>query len=265
MAPFHLVLGAGGVKGYMHIGALKAVEELGLPIAGITGVSVGAAVAAYATNGYGSQEILRQFLDGHSRMYSPETWMRSVAVPELRKLFVSPSWLSLEGPWAWAVKEHGLYPNERLQIVAHDVVNAKPVVFQGTGYDLGKALAASGSVPEVFSPVAYGDGLLVDGAFYHYNPIEFSPPPVIVVRLNRARCWSRELLSPVDAYYHWRELYMPLLPTVNQVDESRCLLIDMEADDVAGLSFGISERRRLQLVQEGYEIAIKMLRRAIRT
>ena len=46
-----LVLGGGGAKGVYHIGAARALRELGVPIAACIGNSVGAIIAAYLAQG----------------------------------------------------------------------------------------------------------------------------------------------------------------------------------------------------------------------
>ncbi len=66
-----LVFGAGGVKGYFHIGLLKAIEELGILVDKVTGVSVGAIVASFYTNGMNSDQILKLFLESHEKSGNP--------------------------------------------------------------------------------------------------------------------------------------------------------------------------------------------------
>jgi hypothetical protein len=258
-----LVLGAGGIKGRAHVGVLQAIEELNIGIGTVTGVSVGAGVATLYTNGLDSDAILDSFRAGSRRLYDPANFMSALIVPTLEQWLVSPSFLSIVGPWRQQVRELGLRPNERLQILAFDVVRARPVLFKGTDYDLATAVAASGSVPKLFAPVPHNGGLLVDGALYHYNPTEFSREPAIVVRLGRATRWPLEPMTPMDAYYHWREMYLPLVATIQDVDESKHIVIDVPCADVAGLSFGASESRCMRLVEEGYEAAIAALRPAI--
>lgn len=258
-----LVLGAGGIKGYGHIGALQAIREFGVDIGTVTGVSVGAGVAALYTNGYSPEQILASFRSGRARMIDPALWMSAFRVPNVMQWLVSQSFTSLEGPWRQQVEHYGLRPNDQLQILAHDVRNGRPVLFRGTDYDLAKAIAASGSVPGAFVPVEHEGSLLVDGALYHYNPTVFSQAPAIVVRLGRAKQWPTEPLTPFDMYYHFREMYLPLLPTHTDVDEDKHILIDIPCEDIAGLSFGASERRCLRLVDEGYEAARVALQRAI--
>jgi NTE family protein len=55
-----LVLGGGGMKGFAHIGVLKALEELGLKPAVYAGTSIGAIVAAAAVGGMSPDELARR-------------------------------------------------------------------------------------------------------------------------------------------------------------------------------------------------------------
>lgn len=52
-----VVLGGGGLKGLAHIGALRALEEARVPIAGIVGTSIGALVGALYASGSSWKEM----------------------------------------------------------------------------------------------------------------------------------------------------------------------------------------------------------------
>jgi NTE family protein len=52
-----LALGAGGAKGYAHIGALQVLEEAGYVVDYVSGSSIGAIVGCYLALGMGSAEI----------------------------------------------------------------------------------------------------------------------------------------------------------------------------------------------------------------
>ena len=52
------VFQGGGAKGIVHVGALAAVEELGIRIKGVAGTSAGAMIAALVAAGYSSAELL---------------------------------------------------------------------------------------------------------------------------------------------------------------------------------------------------------------
>jgi hypothetical protein len=260
---YDVVFGAGGIKGWGHVGVIQAIDELAIPIGTATGISVGAGVATLYKNGRNADQILEVFLQGRKNLYDPARLVASLVVPDFMQLLISRSWVSLEPGWQKLVEELELVPSDKLQLIAFDPMAAAPVIFKGTGYPLHKGIAASGSVPDVFAPVRHDGRLLVDGAFYHYNPTEFCQAPAIVVRLLRATRWPDEALNPVDAYYHWRELNLPLIPSRMEVDADKHIVIDLPTPDVAGLSFGISEQRCLKMVEDGYQIALSVLSKAI--
>lgn len=53
-----LVLGGGGARGFAHIGVIKALEELGIPIDRLGGTSMGAAIAAQYAAGLTPAEMI---------------------------------------------------------------------------------------------------------------------------------------------------------------------------------------------------------------
>jgi len=258
-----LVLGAGGVKGYFHIGVLKAIEELGIEISKITGVSVGAIVAALFTNGFSSDKILKLFLDAQEKSGSPLLLANALVMPRLDSFLVGYSFFSLEKPWQDAVKSLGLVPNTRLRIVACDARTNGAVVFEGNAYDLGTALSASGALPGVFLPVPFGNKLLIDGAAYHRNPDEFCQSTAIISELGFAKTWPKEALDPVSWYFQWREINMPLIKQRTEVDTVRNIVIHHDADDICGLSFSLNKKRCLEMFDAGYQHAMRVLSTAV--
>jgi NTE family protein len=64
-----LALGAGGAKGYAHIGALQVLEEAGYVVDGVGGASIGAIVGAYVALGMTAAEIDRTLRDA----FTPDT------------------------------------------------------------------------------------------------------------------------------------------------------------------------------------------------
>lgn len=81
-----LALGAGGAKGYAHVGALKVLEEAGYTVDYVGGSSIGAIVGAYLALGMGADEIETTL----RRAFTPE------AVAEVFKLSLSGQSTGLE-------------------------------------------------------------------------------------------------------------------------------------------------------------------------
>ena len=59
-----LVLSGGGAKGAAHIGVLKYIEEVGLPIDYIAGTSMGSIIGGMYALGYSADEILNIITGG---------------------------------------------------------------------------------------------------------------------------------------------------------------------------------------------------------
>ncbi|HEV2432264.1 MAG TPA: patatin-like phospholipase family protein, partial [Burkholderiales bacterium] len=58
--PIGLVLGGGGARGSAHVGVLRVLEEMRIPIAYITGNSMGAIVGGLYASGFTPDEIERE-------------------------------------------------------------------------------------------------------------------------------------------------------------------------------------------------------------
>ena len=52
-----LALSGGGVKGFVHIGVLKFLEEENIEVEAVAGASIGAIVGAFHNAGYKAEEI----------------------------------------------------------------------------------------------------------------------------------------------------------------------------------------------------------------
>ena len=103
-----LVLSGGGARGFAHIGALKALEELCIPFDVITATSMGAMVGGAYAAGYSADDIRKITLDvDWTKMFAPR--------PDRKKL----NWQAKEddrrglGLFEVGVDENGLrFPSE---------------------------------------------------------------------------------------------------------------------------------------------------------
>ncbi len=257
-----VVSGAGGVKGYGHIGVWKAIEELGIPIGTVTGASVGSIIAAFVTNGYGVEELTRAFNRGLNNRMNLGMILSTLSWGDPLSVMIGGP-VDLSQPMREMVREFGLKPNKQLKIVTFDLIQKEPVVFEGEDYDLATALTASCALPSVLRPVWYQDGarlrLLADGALFHYNPTCFSSAPAIVSTLKPASEWSKDIQTPLDFYFHMRELYFPIAGHRRVVDPNMHIVVDCGLPDVAGLNFGVSAETCERMIADGYKTAHRVL------
>lgn len=257
-----LILGAGGWNIFHHVGVIDSLKANNIGYGNVLGVSAGSLTAAFLTNGYSPEEMTEIFLKLADEREKFSTMAEAVNMTDPLAMSIG-GMFSLKPLFRRLVTEYGLKPNNRLKIVACDVFTHEPVVFSGTDYELVDALAASGSVPGVYQPVwHYSDGkpkLLVDGAIYHYSPTEFTEGPCLVSRFRPATQPPREWKTPIDLYFHFRELCFPLAGNHRYVDEEKHLVIETGLPYVAALNNGLSKETMVRMVENGRNTADQIL------
>jgi NTE family protein len=156
--PLYLALSGGGAHAAAHAGVLRALDNEGIPIAGIAGVSGGALVAA-AWAGGANLDLL---VDQASRLH-PWMWVRgwgggllsgSRLGALIDEFLPIPAFEKLRVPIA---------------VVATDVDTGEKVVFREG--DVRDAVRASCSFPGVFPPMLLGGRRLYDGGVSEVIPV----------------------------------------------------------------------------------------------
>lgn len=148
-----LALGGGFARGIAHAGVLRVLEQEGIPIHCITGISAGAIVAAAYASGANPEEIARA---GCSMRFGDVGRLRlgrlGLAGSECMNRF-------LERLLKTYRFEQMRVP---LGVLATDLGSGEPVTFAGSG-TVFEAIRASCAFPGLFQPVRYNGRLLVDG------------------------------------------------------------------------------------------------------
>ena len=189
-----LVLSGGGARGAAHIGVLKVLEELRVPITCITGTSMGSIVGAGYASGTSIAEMeqivagmsaealfheqpprfeqsMRRKADDHINYVGPEIGIRGKEIL-LPKGLVSG--VQLETVLRRLSKARGYYDFDRLPIpfraVATDIVTGEAVVLRSG--ELAGAMRASMSVPGAFAPARIGGHTLLDGGLVRNLPVD---------------------------------------------------------------------------------------------
>lgn len=187
-----LALSGGSAKGLAHIGVIRTLEELGVPIDVISGTSMGALVGGLYAAGVGS-ERLQEIASGldwsdlftdkvNRRLLAPDRRLMGngtlFAYP-LRNGTILPSG-AVRGETIQRLLERLTWPVHRVKefsglpvpfvAVATDLETGEPVVLRSGR--LSEALRASMGLPAVFEPIRYDDRVLVDGGFVRNLPAE---------------------------------------------------------------------------------------------
>lgn len=188
-----LVLSGGGAAGLAHIGAIRVLEEAGIPIDYVAGTSMGSLVGGLFAMGYTADEmetIVKQ-MDWESLLGDviPRHDLTVEYKEQLEKYFYDfpvnrgklqlPTGLiagsnitnTLAGlAWpAYKIKLFNQLPRPFLCVGADVATGQEVVLKNGTLHD---ALRASMAIPTVFTPVEVDGTLLIDGGFINNFPAD---------------------------------------------------------------------------------------------
>lgn len=190
-----LVLSGGGARGAAHVGVLRVLEDLRIPVDAIAGTSMGAVVGGLYASGLSASEIeaifdsvdwsdafsdrpAREGLNFRRRREDRDFLVR-LPVGYRDGRFVLPSGLIQGQKLTQLLRQNtlqvsGIQDFDQLptafRAVATDLETGEPVVM-GEG-DLTTALHASLSAPGVFAPVQREGRLLVDGGVANNLPVD---------------------------------------------------------------------------------------------
>jgi NTE family protein len=156
-----IVLSGGGSRGIAHIGVLRALIEHGIRPDRVAGTSVGALIGALYAAGHSPAAMIDFF---HNRspfrfanvtLGKPGIIDTEKVVANFEEYFPADSFEALE---------------KHLAIVATDIVNSDPVIFDSG--PLIRAVLAACSWPVVFTPTEIDGRWFADGGIVNNFPVE---------------------------------------------------------------------------------------------
>jgi NTE family protein len=222
-----LVLGGGGARGGIHVGVLRVLEELRVPVHAIAGTSMGAIVGGLYATGLSAEEIEDQLRSLDWRVLfndkPPRPLLEYRRKQDDANLLVRFEVGFRDGRFrfpAGVIATHrpnlmlklltlaagGIRDFDELPIpfraVATDIATGEMVVLSDG--DLPTAILASMSIPGVFAPARIGGRLLVDGGLVRNLPVDvvraMDVDVVIVVDAGTPLATAEDLSSAVGVY-----------------------------------------------------------------
>ena len=199
-----LILSGGGAKGAAHIGVLKYIEEMGIPIDFIAGNSMGAVMGGFYALGYSTDEIIDIISDADwNRLISNEVDRRKIAFS--RK--IEDESLLLTVPFSFKTQKEDMQSSSFKNSLPQGVVSGDNVInlfnSLAVGYadslsfgqlpvpficvatdmlsgeaatldngEFTKALRASMAIPVLFDPIKMNQTLYTDGGLTCNFPAE---------------------------------------------------------------------------------------------
>ena len=189
-----LALSGGGARGISHVGVLKVLEELRVPISCVTGTSMGAIVGATFAAGRTPQEMeklvldvdwdevfrdkpprneiaVRRKTDDYKTLFAPEFGVKDghLTLPKgaVAGVSIESFFRTLSTP-SFGITDFRALPIP-FRAIATDIETGHEVVLDHGS--LAEAMRASMSVPGAMSPVEIDGRLLVDGGIANNLPI----------------------------------------------------------------------------------------------
>lgn len=188
-----VVLSGGGAKGIAHVGTLKIIEELGIPVDYIAGTSMGSIIGGLYAYGYSAAE-----LDSILRAADWELLLSDKAIRSdmylTEKRASDQYFLNLTFNQNKSLLPIGILKGQHINnlfytlttnaykaktfddlnipflCIATDVLSGQAVVLKDG--NLAEAMRASMAIPGVFNPVEKDSMILVDGGLVNNFPVE---------------------------------------------------------------------------------------------
>ena len=205
-----LVLSGGGAKGVSHIGALKIIEELGIPIDYVVGTSIGSIIGGIYALGYSADEmdslvrsqnwnlLMRDQVDRRKVSYSfkedADKYLLSLTFMNPRNLDDQATGTGPAGkgllrnmPGSFVEGQNLDQLFTKISVGYQDDIdfNTLPIPFACVAVDLNTkeevvwhsgsivtAIRSSMSIPGYFAPVQVGDRYLIDGGMLNNLPVD---------------------------------------------------------------------------------------------
>lgn len=167
-----LVFGGGGGRGFAHLGVVRAMNELGIPIDIVGGTSIGGVIAATVAEGFTADEAIE---------WSRKSFMRVLDYTLPFVSLVKGKRIAREAENTWGDREI-----EDLWLTYFSVstnLTASSIHLHRRG-SVVLAIRATTAIPGVMPPVPFEDQLLIDGGVLNNMPIdiarEMSPGGLVI-------------------------------------------------------------------------------------
>src|SRR5687768_4725446 len=277
-----LVLSGGGARGGAHIGVLKALEELRVPVDYVAGTSIGAAVGGFYVSGM-SVADLEQLVES----LEWETAFLNVTPRQLKSFrrkrdddsflvnqkpglndgeFELPIGLVQGQVIDMIISRETLRASQvqnfdqlaiPFRAVAGDIVTGEAVVL-GSG-SLARAIRASMSIPAALSPIEIDGRLLVDGGIAMNLPVsvarDMGADAVIAVDISSELLGRETLRSVLDVTSQLTNLLTRngTLQQYAELTANDLLLVPKFGEDLTSMEFA----RMRETIQTGYDVVMQ--------
>ena len=270
------LFGGGAIRGVSYIGAIKALEELGISPTTFAGSSVGSIIAAMLAVGYTAEEMKDIFLKVNFDLF------KDISIGLGPIFALSKGEVFLE--WVRELIEKKFYGDKYKKglnraVTFKDIKNNLVVIttnlsnfeckefsrFETPDYEIASAVRISCCMPGLMKPIEYNKTLLVDGDLQKSWPMwklskNLLLPDERILEFRLEGYYDTNDISGIDyanAVYSCMTALSTAFITNIYADKDKFDYIVLNTGDIVVVDFNISENKRLDLIQSGYNQTMK--------
>lgn len=270
------LFGGGAIRGVSYIGAIKALEELGINPTTLGGSSVGSIIAALLAVGYTAEELKEVFIKVNFDLF------KDISIGFGPIFALSKGEVFLE--WVRELIEKKFYGeeykkgtnravtfkdiNKNLVIITTNLSNFECKEFsrfETPDYEIASAVRISCCMPGLMKPIEYNKTLLVDGDLQKSWPMwKLSKNLLLtderILEFRLEGYYDTNDISGIDyanAVYSCMTAMSTAFITNIYANKDKFDYIVLNTGDIVVVDFNISENKRQDLIQSGYNQTMK--------
>ena len=273
------LFGGGAIRGAAYAGTVKAMEELGINPHTIAGSSVGSVIGGLLALGYTADELDDIFIKFNFEMF------RDVQISLGPKFALSKGELFLD--WIRELIEQKFY-GEKYRKGTHKAVTFKDIEkdliiittdlssfeckefsrYETPDFEIATAIRISCSMPGLMRPIEYNNRTLVDGDLQKSWPMwklskNLLLPDERILEFRLEGYYNTNDTNDISGIDYANAVYscMTAMSTafITNIygEKDKFDYIVLNTGDIVVVDFNISESKRLELIQSGYNQTMK--------
>ena len=259
------IFAGGGTRLPAHLGVLKALELLNLEFEDLVGVSGGSIIASFYAAGLPLNDIKRIALKTNYNQFREFSLLNLIRHGGLSSGNVFERWLDehLQGKTFTQL-------DKKLHVVATDVTNGKPVVFNAEltpDMKVSQAVRFSMSIPLVFSFKTFGKHIMVDGSILSEDALhrdwDRHGTPVLCFRLRGEHEYDQLNVNGFFPIFNYVTLLIRTFMTtisreyINESFWHNTIVINI--GEYSAVDFKMTKEQKHQLYKIGFQTAMEVI------
>jgi NTE family protein len=262
--PHTLLLSGGSTKGTAHVGAIRAIDELGFMnhIRRFVGVSVGGLIASLLCIGYTVDELYNEMmlLDFSSLQdLNPRMAFDNLGIDKGDKFIkVIKKYIAKKMDADVTLSDIYKKTHRSIHLIAARLNDSKPVIFNHRtepDMPLWKAIRMTVSIPFLFTPVLHRGHMYVDGACIDNFPITLFPSRRTIGIMLRVAHQPADVKNMEDLV---KQLFIMMMAnTSKSANKYPDRTVNVVIPPISNVDFKMSAETKLMLHNLGYHCCME--------